>query len=298
MNKNNRNLEIDKNKNLIEKKVYVEKIIEDLKDNYDFEWWLFYEWYYIDKSWNVYEVYYKKNWKVYFIWDIDNPILLIQLADLLINKKEKEMFILKKVNKNSDEYYKFLKNFENIIFYTKRSFFELCSKNEVKQIENIYFVLERFYKQWWLTFPDILKIYIYWWIDKESFLYFLDKILEKKYLINQLRDKRFYRLFQSLVADRKKAVVFINNCHNIEQCLNTSRNSYTRYNLYVRLIVVNNLYKKWIIPEDKYEVYKKNIESIIKILEEMKKLDKEKKKEKQKQIKEIKKRIDEFLMEL
>jgi len=186
------------------------------------------------------------------------------------------------------------------IFMWYRYFLSLLDNfpEDAKDVAKNEKLLEKLYWLGILTFPDIIVLYFVGGLDKKNFIEYLDKVLDKRYLLYQLQEKNFYIIRQNLIADKKLAQNFIKKCKTITRCINSIKVYRTRYNLYVRLIVVNNLYKKWIIPEDKYEVYKKNIESIIKILEEMKKLDKEKKKEKQKQIKEIKKRIDEFLMEL
>jgi len=156
--------------------------------------------------------------------------------------------------------------------------------------------LDKLYWIWILTFPDILSIYFYWWFDDKTFISYLDKVLDKRYLLYQLQDERFYDIYQNLIADKELAQEFLKQCKSIKKCLDEMKTSYTRYNLYVRLVVIDKLYKRKIISEGDYERYKKNIFYVIDILREMKKLEEEKRKEEENEVKKIKDSIDEFLM--
>jgi len=216
-----------------------------------------------------------------------NKVARIKLFDgvSLILKKEKLSLV--------EQWYIFLESLSIGYRYYFSSLYKY--PEDIRKVWSNEKLLEKLYGLWILTFPDILMLYIYWWINKERFLKYLDRVLDIKYLIYQLEDKKFYMISQNLIADKTEVKNFLSRCKILKECFNTLWNRRTRYNLYVRLIVISNLYKKWIIPEDKYEVYKKNIENVIKIIKEMDKLEKDKKNEKKKEIKKIKKQIDEFL---
>ncbi len=287
-----------KSKELNEKKYSLEevkKIMEDLKDNYDFKWWLFMQWYYIDNEGKVFKVYYKIDWKkTIWIKNIKNPVVLKGLWHLLINKKSKEKFIFKEIKDLTD----IQKEIGDILFYTKRSFFELAFKENIKNIPNINIKLEKFLKENGLTFPDVLKIYIYWGINKKDFLYFMDKVLNKQYLRKQLEDERFARLAERLIYNEEIWKQFLSECKKLNECFNTSWDSYTRFNLYVRLKVIERLSEKGIIPKEKYEEYKTNIKEIVNLLKEIDELNKKKKEEEnnvKNSVKEHLNRLDEFL---
>ena len=107
-------------------------------------------------------------------------------------------------------------------------------------------------------------------------------------------------------ANKEAAKEFLekNRWKSLKEIVNNPTNwvPFYLFNLYVREAILKVLKDKWVISEDEYRRYKKEIDKMIRRIEEdwklweaIKKIEKDKEIEKQKQIKEIKKRIDEFL---
>jgi len=163
-------------------------------------------------------------------------------------------------------------------------------------IDGIKEIIEKALKDGRLGLVDVLSIYFVGREDKGYLKLYLDKILSRKYLLKQLEGESNYKRWRYLFYDREEGVKFLRNCKTIEDCIDMDKYSNNRYNLYVRLIVINKLYKRKIISEGDYERYKKNILYVIDILREMKNLEEEKEKEEENEVKKIKNLIDEFLM--
>ncbi len=287
--------------NNLERIENIEDNEKNLLDSYLFRIALFYVGYYINKKWEVYKIYYKKNNKIIDVSSLKNGVILEKLSYLLIDEHRNDKFILKKLDNP---------NIKEIIwkasFYNRRLYILYGKVQDIKEIKDLNDKLLEFYRQWWLTFPDILKFYIDWWITKQQFKEFLDKVIRYAYLVRQFQDERFYRIFQNMDANKEAAKEFLekNRWKSLKEIVNNPTNwvPFYLFNLYVREAILKVLKDKWVISEDEYRRYKKEIDKMIRRIEEdwklweaIKKIEKDKEIEKQKQIKEIKKRIDEFL---
>ncbi len=107
-------------------------------------------------------------------------------------------------------------------------------------------------------------------------------------------------------ADREAAKEFLekNRWRSLKEIVNNPTNwvPFYLFNLYVREAILKALKNKLVISEEEYKRYNREIEKMIRRIEEDKKLgemikriEKNKEIEKQRKVKELKRQIDEFL---